>query len=336
MAVINLCDTYRPKSLKDVYGQDSVTYFFRSVVNNPEESPRYYLLQGGFGCGKTTISRCVAHDLLGPDYKNSPNYIEIDSSEKAIAENFDTIRDLIFQDVPGWKVVLIDESHLLPEQVSQKLLKVLEDYVGKLFIFFATTNPEKMFPPLLSRVHKFTLTTFTPEQCKEYGKKIILNEANKLTRESSDPASETYQKAQKLLSISDRALSVAALNCQGHLRDMLKQCEVILFQGEDYYLKSFSTAWSLIEDYFFGNDRANTVQKMYTIHPTQLKQFFSYYFRDQILNPNSEKYGKLFPANLLPKVFAKYLQLTAHIKDADDFFSFLYVFATILEAVKNV
>lgn len=293
--VLNLCDTYRPKTLSDVYGQTSTVSFFKSVVAHPEEAPRYFYLEGGFGVGKSTIARAFACSLIGPDYFNSPNYIEIDSSEKRIAENFDYIKDLIFQEVPGWKVVLIDECHLLASSCVQMFLKILEDYTGKLFILFASTETQLMFPPLLSRLHTFSLELFTPEQCIDYAKKILAKEVERLNAEGDSNSALTVS------SISDRALTVAALNSQGHLRSMLKQVEIILFQGEQYYLDTFSQSWTFLEDYFFGStSTAELVPKFYGFHPVLLKANFAYYFRDQVLNPASPHYGREYSVQLPP------------------------------------
>lgn len=328
--VLNLCDTYRPKNLQEVYGQESVVSFFRSVAAHPDEAPRYFYLEGPFGCSKTTIARAFACSLLGDDYQNTPNYIEIDSSEKRIADNFDYIRDLIFQEVPGWKVVVLDEAHLLPQSCIQQFLKVLEDYVGNLFIFFNTTETQLMFPPLLSRLVPFSVHLFTPEQCKDYARKVLSKEVERLTAEGDSNTALTVS------SISDRALTVAALNAQGHLRTMLKQVEIILFQGEKYYLENFSQSWTLLEDYFYGaTPTADLVPKFYSFHPTLLQANFAYYLRDQLLNPAAPHYGKEYQSVMLPKIFQKYLQLISLVKTGTDFFSFLYAFRQILEAVRG-
>lgn len=311
--VIDLCSKYRPKSLKDLYGQERVASFFRSVMRRPEEAPRYYLIQGPFGTGKTSLVRAFAHDFIGEGFMSTPNYMEIDSSERRVSEDFDVMKEFIFQQVRGWKVVVIDEAHLLSPSASQRLLKVFEDFIGSIFIFLCTTNPELMFPPLLSRLHSFSLSLFTPEQCIEYAKQVLAREG---------------------LSISDRALSVAALNSQGHLRTVVKQCELILFQGEEYYLSSVSTVWSLLEDYFFSDaDTADLVQRMYSFHPSELRSYFSYYFRDQVLNPKG-KHGGEWPAATALKIYAKYLQLTAYMREAEDFFSFLYCFRPVVDAAR--
>lgn len=261
----------------------------------------------------TTIAKAFAATLIGENYRSTPNYIEIDSSEKKLQDNFDTVKDLIFQEVPGWKVVCVDECHLLPMEAQQQFLKILEDYVGPIFVFFCSTDPQLMFPPLLSRLHKFEISTFTAEQCKEYGKWVL---------------------EQEKLNISDKALSIAALNSQGHMRDMLKQCELILFQGEASYLENFSSIWKSISEYFFSDKTVEQlVNALEAHHPIQLRKYFTYFFREELLNPASPHYGKGYPVAVLPKLFMNYCKLLGNVKDADDFFSFLYVFRQVLASV---
>lgn len=278
----------------------------------------------------TTVVRAFAASLLGPDFQRTPNYIEIDSSEKRVAENFEYIKDLIFQEVPGWKVVLFDEAHLLPTTCIQQFLKILEDYTGNLFIFFASTETQMMFPPLLSRLLCFSLQLFTPEQCVAYASNVIQKEVARLNEEGN------ADEALKLANITPTALNVAAQNSQGHLRSMLKQVEIIIFQGEKFYLEAYSKVWTLLEDYFYGSTSAtDLIPQFYAFHPTLLRSNFSYYFRDQVLNPSCSHYGKIYPAPLLPKLFQKYLQLIGLVKSDADLFTFLYAYRQILEAVRN-
>lgn len=312
----DLATKYRPASLTDLYGQDDIVSFFRSVLNKKEESPRYYLLSGAFGTGKTSIARAFARDLLGSDYKSSPNYIEIDSSEKVVADNFEMLRELIFAETPGWKVVLIDEAHLLPQNTSQLLLKVLEDYVGRLFIFFCTTDPQLLFPPLTSRLYKFSLSLFTQEQCVDYAKSILKKEN---------------------VSLSDKTLALCALNSQGHLRDCAKQLDMVLFQGEEKYLETYQTIWNNLELFFFDFDLSadEVVQKMFSHHPVQLRAYLSFYLREYILSPKAPRYDQVYPANMCLKIFQVYLKFMSLLKEDTDYFSFLLEFRLILEKTRK-
>jgi DNA polymerase III delta prime subunit len=311
--LLNLTETYRPQSLSDIYGQEKVVSFFKSVIKNVDDAPRYFLISGGYGVGKSTLCRAFARDLLGS--LAEPYYIEVDSGEKYVQENFDVLKAILFREVGGFKVVTLDEAHLLGELVSQQLLKVVEDYYGPLFLFLATTEPQMLPETLRSRMHHFSLSAFTVEQCKEYA-------AGLLSREG--------------VTVSDRALSLAALNAQGHLRTMVKQVELILFQGEGVYLDSYSSIFKGIESYFtdFSLEDKQSVEALLRYHPSELRSLVMYFFREDIINP-SGRFAAVFPRNVIPGAFANYLRLSGLVEEPDDYFSVLLVFRIQLRGLKR-
>ena len=307
---LDLCEKYRPKSLSDVFGQGYITGFFKAVVKSPEISPRYFLLSGSHGIGKTSIARAFAYDLIGGDYKTSPCYTEFDSSDSDM-QKFDLIRMTLEMDMGDrWRVMVLDEAHLLDMSVQQKFLKYLEDFKGRVFIFFCTTNPEKLFPPVVSRLYQFSLETFTSDQLRAYGKDIMGKEG---------------------FIISDKALQQASLFSQGHLRDMLKQCELIYYQGEEEYLKSYSTVWKSIEDLFFSDKPLDEIVSQVVSFPAVvLRGYFTYFFREEVISPKAERYNTVYPVTKLVKLFMMYLKLLQQVKETEDFYSFIYVFGSIL------
>jgi hypothetical protein len=245
-----------------------------------------------------------------------PYYVEVDSGEKYVQENFDVLKAVLFREVGGYKVVTLDEAHLLEAKVSSQLLKVVEDYYGPLFLFLATTEPQLLPDTLRSRLHHFTLSTFTAEQCKEYARGLLAKEG---------------------VSVSDKALSLAALNAQGHLRSMVKQAELIVFQGEEVYLNSFSSVFRGIESFFvdFTLDDKACVEALLKFHPSELRSLVMYVFREDILNP-SGRFASFYQRATLPSALANYLKLTGLVKDPDDYFSVLLVFRQQLRSVRKL
>jgi replication-associated recombination protein RarA len=290
-----------------------VVSFFKSVIKNVDNAPRYFLISGPFGCGKTVLCRAFARDLLGS--LAEPYYVEVDSGEKYVQENFDVLKALLFREVGGLKVVVLDEAHLLGPLVSQQLLKVVEDYYGPLFLFLATTDPQLLPETLRSRTHHFALTAFTTGQCKEYALGLLGKEG---------------------AAVSDKALSLAAINAQGHLRSMVKQVELILFQGEETYLDSYSSIFKGIEAYFtdFSCGDKESVEALLRHHPSELRSLAGYFFREDIINPGG-RFASVFPRNVIPGAFANYLRLSGLAVEPDDYFSVLLVFRQQLRSLRK-
>ena len=309
----DLAAQYRPKTLNDIYGQDKITSFFKSVISNADTAPHYFLISGPFGTGKTCVCRAFANDLLGS--LSAPNYLEIDSGEKALQSNFSMIRDLLFQEVSGWKVAVLDEAHLISESAQSQLLKIVEDYYGKLILFFATTEPHMLLDTLRSRLHHFSLSLFSEEQLKEYAQSVLVLEGQ---------------------TISDQALSLAALNSQGHMRNMLKQCELILFQGEESYLSMYSSVFKEIMVFFtdFSVPDKTSVENLARWHPSELKSLVSYFFREDVINPEG-RCKDAIPRHMIPRLFASYLRLVGLVKDPEDYYSAILVFRQQLQSVRK-
>jgi len=310
---VDLTSKYRPTTLNEIYGQDKVVSFFKSVISNIDTAPHYFLLSGAWGTGKTAIVRAFARDLLGS--LNAPNYVEIDSGEKILQTNFEAIKNILFQEVPGYKVAVLDESHLVEVKAQEQLLKIVEDYYGKLILFFATTEPHKMMDTLRSRLHHFSLSLFSEDQLVTYAKSIL-------------------QKEEKV--VSDQALRLAALNSQGHMRNMLKQVELILFQGEADFLNFYSSILKEIRLFFtdFSVSDKVSVENLSRWHPSELRVLMGFFFRQNVINSEGE-HSNILPRHLVPKLFVNYLRLFGLVKEPDDFFSASLVFRQQLRGLKG-
>ena len=310
---MDLNSRYRPVSLGDICGQDAAVSFFKSVIKHIDNAPHYFLISGSFGIGKTVLVRAFAHDLLGS--LSAPNYLEVDSGEKILQTNFDMIRNLLFQEVSGYKVAVLDESHLIEHKAQEQLLKIVEDYYGPLVLFFCTTEPHKMMDTLRSRLHHFSLSLFSEEQLKEYAR-FILSQENK--------------------TVSEQALGLAALNAQGHMRNMVKQLELILFQGEEEYLQFYTTIFKEIAVFFsdFSVNDKTSVDNLSRWHPSELRSLMGYFFREDIINPEG-RYKDVIARHYIPRCFANYLKLMGLVKEADDFYSAILVFRQQLRSLRG-
>ncbi len=166
---------YRPQRFEDVVGQEHVSQTLANAIKQ-NRIAHAYLFVGPRGTGKTTIARIFAKCL---NATNGPrvDFPEDDPKAKEIAEGrsldvleidgasnrgIDEIRDLreTVKYAPAsskFKIYIIDEVHMLTKEAFNALLKTLEEPPAHVKFMFATTEPDKVLPTILSRCQRFDL-----------------------------------------------------------------------------------------------------------------------------------------------------------------------------------
>src|SRR3954465_358208 len=166
---------YRPQRFSDVVGQEHVSQTLTNAIEQ-NRIAHAYLFCGPRGTGKTTIARIFAKCLNctgGPkvDFDdNDPRCQEITEGRSldvleidgARNRGIDEIRELreTAKYAPAssrFKIYIIDEVHMLTKEAFNALLKTLEEPPAHVKFMFATTEPEKVLPTILSRCQRFDL-----------------------------------------------------------------------------------------------------------------------------------------------------------------------------------
>ena len=175
MAYQVIARKYRPQRFEDVVGQEHVTRTLsNAIIQN--RIAHAYLFVGPRGTGKTTIARIFSKCLNctdGPrvDFADDdPRCVEISEGRSldvleidgASNRGIDEIRELrdtaVYAPVSGrFKIYIIDEVHMLTREAFNALLKTLEEPPPHVKFMFATTEPEKVLPTILSRCQRFDL-----------------------------------------------------------------------------------------------------------------------------------------------------------------------------------
>ncbi len=166
---------YRPQRFEEVVGQDHV---IRTLVNAIKQNriAHAYLFCGPRGTGKTTIARIFAKCLNctnGPrvDFDdNDPicreiaegrslDVLEIDGASNRGIDEVRQLRETVKYTPASsrYKIFIIDEVHMLTREAFNALLKTLEEPPPHVKFMFATTEPEKIPPTILSRCQRFDL-----------------------------------------------------------------------------------------------------------------------------------------------------------------------------------
>ena len=166
---------YRPQIFDDLVGQAHVSRTLKNAVAQ-NRLAHAYLFVGPRGVGKTSTARILAKSLNcvnGPTVTpcgkcdncreiaagNSLDVIEIDGASNNSVDDVRQLRENVrYAPAKGrYKIYLIDEVHMLSPAAFNALLKTLEEPPEHVKFVFATTEPQKVLPTILSRCQRFDL-----------------------------------------------------------------------------------------------------------------------------------------------------------------------------------
>ena len=177
---------YRPKTFDDVLGQDHVVRTLKNAIAQ-KRLAHAYLFVGPRGTGKTSTARILAKALNcsgGPKVDFDPDedlcveiaegrsldVLEIDGASNNGVEEVRQLRETVrFAPARGqFKIYYIDEVHMLTNQAFNALLKTLEEPPEHVKFIFATTEPHKILPTILSRCQRFDLRPIPADTIAEH------------------------------------------------------------------------------------------------------------------------------------------------------------------------
>jgi DNA polymerase-3 subunit gamma/tau len=213
---------WRPQTFADVVGQQHVTRTLSNAIQSGRVA-HAYIFSGARGVGKTTTARILAKALncakgqaaepcnecdscreigLG----NSLDVIEIDAASNRGIDQIRELREMVRYAPAGgrYKVVILDEAHMLTPEASNALLKTLEEPPDKVIFVMATTQPEDLEETIRSRSQHFHFRALSFAEIGNALEQICAKE--KLTAEPG-------------------ALGVMARAAEGSLRDALSLLE---------------------------------------------------------------------------------------------------------------
>ena len=239
-----LARKWRPQQFDEVVGQDHVS---TTLKNSIEQSrlAHAYLFVGPRGIGKTSIARifakalnCIKGPTATPCDKcdnckeiaagNSLDVLEIDGASNNGVEQVRELRDTC-RYTPArakFKIYIIDEVHMLTTAAFNALLKTLEEPPAHVKFIFATTDPQKVLPTILSRCQRFDL--------RRIPSTLLVNHLKKITKDEK-------------VAIDDEALTAIARGAEGGMRDAESTLDqLIAFCGDKIAEKDVLSVFGLV------------------------------------------------------------------------------------------
>ena len=144
---------YRPKSFKEVLGQDHITKVLEGSIETNKVS-HAYLFVGSRGTGKTSVARIFATNI-GVSVND---LYEIDAASNRGIEDIKELREgaRVLPFDSKYKIYIIDEVHMLSKDAWGALLKILEEPPKHVIFILATTEFQKVPETIISRCQVFT------------------------------------------------------------------------------------------------------------------------------------------------------------------------------------
>ena len=185
---------YRPKNFKELIGQDIM---IETITNSIKlnKLPNAYLLTGIRGVGKTTTARLIAKaincnkNFIKEEKCNKDEYchckeitnskhLDVLEMDAASRTGIDDIRELIDTSKYNptsakYKIIILDEVHMLSKQAFNGLLKTLEEPPPHLKFIFATTEVKKIPVTIISRCQRFDLYRVSVNELVKNLQKIL-------------------------------------------------------------------------------------------------------------------------------------------------------------------
>lgn len=170
---------YRPKTMEE-YSGPTIKNIVQKRFTKRVNMPHVIMIQGNRGCGKTTFARIISKYYLCQHPKEDgtpceecemcqaineilisgesaqvecPGVTEVDATIVNGKEALQEILDDALQApiYTQYKVLIVDEVHMVSNAAQNSMLKIIEDIPPHLVVIFATTNPEKVLGTIKSR-----------------------------------------------------------------------------------------------------------------------------------------------------------------------------------------
>jgi DNA polymerase-3 subunit gamma/tau len=225
MSYLVLARKWRPQLFEDLIGQEHVSQTLQNAITT-DRVHHAFLFTGARGVGKTSAARIFAKALncqqgititpcgicpscVDITASQGIDVLEIDGASHNGVDDIRELREAVryLPSQARYKIIIIDEVHMLSNSAFNALLKTLEEPPEHVKFIFATTEPHKIPLTILSRCQRFDF------------KKIGLSALQSRLR---------YIVDQEKVTISDTGLAAIARHGGGSMRDALSALDQVI------------------------------------------------------------------------------------------------------------
>ncbi|MBU0679951.1 MAG: DNA polymerase III subunit gamma/tau [Proteobacteria bacterium] len=234
MSYLVLARKWRPQTFNDVVGQQPIVRTLLNAIRRKRVA-HAMLFSGVRGVGKTTLARimakalnCQSEDADVPcnvckscqeiTAGNAVDLKEIDgASNRGIQEIRELKENIRFFPTSGrFKIVIIDEVHMLTNEAFNALLKTLEEPPEHVYFMFATTEIHKVPITILSRCQRYELKRVGFDTLSEFFARIATSEQVGISPTALEMiVREADGSVRDGLSLLDQMFSFAAEDASG-------------------------------------------------------------------------------------------------------------------------
>lgn len=231
MSYLVLARKFRPQTFDQVVGQRSIVKTLQNSLRRNRVA-HAILFSGVRGVGKTTLARIMAKAINCQGSGDNPpcnacnsckeitagtalDLIEIDgASNRGIQEIRELKEKIKFMPTScTFKIIIIDEVHMLTTEAFNALLKTLEEPPEHVHFMFATTELHKIPITILSRCQRYELKRIPAAELAAHFEKLAENEG---------------------ITIAPPALSLIVREAEGSVRDGLSLLDQVFSFGEKH------------------------------------------------------------------------------------------------------
>ncbi len=249
MSYIVMARKWRPQNFDTMVGQEHIVRTLKNAITANRIS-HAYLFTGPRGVGKTTTARLLAKTVncLSPVEGEPCNHcvrceeitsgaatdvIEIDGASNGLVDDARELREKVkYAPVScRYKVLIIDEVHMMSNAAFNALLKTLEEPPAHTIFILATTESHKIPATIISRCQRFDFRRIPVKEIVERLSAMVRAEG---------------------LQVEEEALHAVARGADGSLRDAQSLLDqIISFAGEKVTVADAVTVLGLVDAQVF-------------------------------------------------------------------------------------